>query len=47
MLIIGLALLLIGAVLAVTVERTVGVVCAVLGAVLILVALLAGVDLRT
>jgi hypothetical protein len=47
MLVIGLILLLVGVLVAATVERTVGVVCAVVGLALVLVALLAGVDLRT
>ena len=47
MLVLGLALLLIGVLVAVTVERTVGLICAVAGVALVLVAALAGVDLRT
>lgn len=47
MLIIGIVLALLGALLAVTVDRTVGLICAIVGVVLVLVAALAGVDLRT
>ena len=47
MLFIGLVLLLIGAIIAVALDRTIGGIFVIVGVVLVLVALLTGADLRT